>query len=547
MQDRPVFDVRESPFRAVGDGQADDYPSLQQALDAANAAGAGVVRVPAGTYLLRSAHLQFASKPGGGRNITLEGDGAAKTKIVLGGPHFGCIYDGQPGLENIHVKNLTLDAGAFLNCEALVMDTSVKNVRIEHCVLRNCNNHRLLTIGSTVEQFRHHRRSSAVEVSDCRFELMNCGTLSSFNIIACDHAVIRRCVWDGYVGSQAALMIYGYVKDALVEDNTFLGARGGKDVTILQSADVKLRKNLHRHIDQTFAAFWIVNSVGVTIEDSIIEGVTLPGVRGSYGILVFDFNNPEFDANPARYLDSKQIVIRRNKINNTVSGIVIPMSDASADANRNQSDITIADNTFRGGSISPIIIGGPTAQNVSNVKIRNNRFESLPASLALRIGLIDVVGNPGFPPTSLGEDVGASPQAQTVVLTSAAGIQRGQLIDLDSGENLEIIEAIAVAGNQMRAIFSKSHHTGARIAPSARIHPGGGVTNVAIEANVIDAGGQRLPYAAIHLDVVRDVRIVGNDLRGTGAGVGAAIRLTRGADVRELHDNRVSVGLVKRE
>jgi len=48
--------VRSRPYRAAGDGRADDTRAIQGALDAVGAAGGGTVLVPAGTYLIKS-HL----------------------------------------------------------------------------------------------------------------------------------------------------------------------------------------------------------------------------------------------------------------------------------------------------------------------------------------------------------------------------------------------------------------------------------------------------------------------------------------------------------
>lgn len=51
-----VFNVKA--FGAVGDGKAMDTPSINRAIEAANAAGGGTVRFPAGTYACYSIHLK---------------------------------------------------------------------------------------------------------------------------------------------------------------------------------------------------------------------------------------------------------------------------------------------------------------------------------------------------------------------------------------------------------------------------------------------------------------------------------------------------------
>lgn len=50
----PVFNVKDPTYGAVGDGIADDRAAIQSAIDAAVAAGGGVVYFPKGTYALTS-------------------------------------------------------------------------------------------------------------------------------------------------------------------------------------------------------------------------------------------------------------------------------------------------------------------------------------------------------------------------------------------------------------------------------------------------------------------------------------------------------------
>src|SRR4051812_40824741 len=69
-----VFSVKD--FGATGDGVANDTPAVDAAIVAANAAGWGVVRFPAGTYLAGgSIHLRS--------NVTLRLDAGA---TLLGAP-----------------------------------------------------------------------------------------------------------------------------------------------------------------------------------------------------------------------------------------------------------------------------------------------------------------------------------------------------------------------------------------------------------------------------------------------------------------------------
>ena len=51
-----IFDVRR--YGAAGDGKTVDTPAVNRAIEAAAAAGGGVVLFPAGTYLCFSIHLK---------------------------------------------------------------------------------------------------------------------------------------------------------------------------------------------------------------------------------------------------------------------------------------------------------------------------------------------------------------------------------------------------------------------------------------------------------------------------------------------------------
>src|SRR3984893_12139587 len=57
---RRIIDVTQPPYRARGDGLANDAPAIQAAMDDAASAGGGLVYVTGGTYQLDSIHDQAA-------------------------------------------------------------------------------------------------------------------------------------------------------------------------------------------------------------------------------------------------------------------------------------------------------------------------------------------------------------------------------------------------------------------------------------------------------------------------------------------------------
>jgi hypothetical protein len=71
----PVFNVRATPYGAVGDGTTNDSAAFNAAIVAANAAGGGIVYVPAGTYRLVTTATLLS-------NVHLEGEGP--TSLLVG-------------------------------------------------------------------------------------------------------------------------------------------------------------------------------------------------------------------------------------------------------------------------------------------------------------------------------------------------------------------------------------------------------------------------------------------------------------------------------
>jgi hypothetical protein len=74
---RALFNVRDQPYSAVGNGIADDTTAIQNAINAANTAGGGRVHLPAGTYLITSALTMR-------RRVVLTGDGITASDSSTG-------------------------------------------------------------------------------------------------------------------------------------------------------------------------------------------------------------------------------------------------------------------------------------------------------------------------------------------------------------------------------------------------------------------------------------------------------------------------------
>jgi hypothetical protein len=85
----PWFNVQDVLYGAVGDGANDDTSGIQAAINAASAAGGGIVYCPAGTYLLEAGGLfvrgaVILKGEGFGADTALVGDNTHATEFVSG-------------------------------------------------------------------------------------------------------------------------------------------------------------------------------------------------------------------------------------------------------------------------------------------------------------------------------------------------------------------------------------------------------------------------------------------------------------------------------
>jgi hypothetical protein len=158
--------VREKPFRARGDGKTDDTAAFQKALDAAAAAGGGIVFAPAGRYLIKS-HLRV---PG---NTTLSGVGRAPQTYDPKEPRTTLLAvegagnaDGTPFLSLVG-PNSTLEGITVFYPEQKIAETPVAypwtvrggtgdNISLINVLL--VNPYQGVDLGGTITTARHYVR-----------------------------------------------------------------------------------------------------------------------------------------------------------------------------------------------------------------------------------------------------------------------------------------------------------------------------------------------------------------------------------------------------
>lgn len=173
-----AFNVKDAPFLAAGDGVVDDRVAIQAALDAANAAGGGIVVIPRGTYLCSVANhfidpnywaCLFTYS-----NVTIRGAGMGATTIKLApnqisasvslsvtmtmNRNIGVSFDSNMAIEDITFDGNALNQGAGLHGGTKFIRG--RDIRLNRVRAQNCRG--TGTAGST--ELLHHEALLCVDV-----------------------------------------------------------------------------------------------------------------------------------------------------------------------------------------------------------------------------------------------------------------------------------------------------------------------------------------------------------------------------------------------
>jgi parallel beta-helix repeat protein len=206
-----VFNVRD--YGAVADGQADDAPAIQAALDAARDAGGGEVQVPGGIYGTASTLLiysntrlvlaptarivriaEFGNMLRPGVTEVAAYDGAHDIEIVGGTwDHNGdVITKGSTVLTFGHAKRVT------------IRDLAIINTRENHCIEINAVKHARI-LNCRFERQVGERHSEAVQI-DLMLSSTQFPAYGLYDNTPCEDVLIQGCTfldWSRGIGTHS--------------------------------------------------------------------------------------------------------------------------------------------------------------------------------------------------------------------------------------------------------------------------------------------------------------------------------------------------------
>jgi hypothetical protein len=327
-----VINVKSAPYSATGNGSTNDTAAVQAAIDAAEAAGGGIVYFPLGTYLCNG--LTIA-----GNNITLLGQG------------WGSVLRQVSGVaDNTYLVSVlgttTTTAGNYVGL-------AFRDLQFLG---------RIDTDAAT--QYVHLLALSGV--SDCRVE---------------------RCLFKGwrgdglYLGSGNSTQVERHNERVWIEGNTFDGVNklNRNGITVIDATGLWIRDNAFRNCSATDRPGAIDmemnNNVYHRLRNVQITGNEFENVGGNVGNIIVDI----FPTQAALTTPSRGIVIERNVIRgstNSASAIFVRHRQTPT-ATTVPNDIVIRDNQIIDCLGNPLYVEG-----VRKIDIEDNRIGTSPNALA---------------------------------------------------------------------------------------------------------------------------------------------------------------------
>jgi parallel beta-helix repeat protein len=195
-----MVSVKAQPYNAAGDGDTDDLPTIQAAIDDCQNAGGGIVFLPPGLYLLKSGSLFLAntvSVMGAGMGISILrlGDGVNQPVVMDRSGEKG---DGH-AFGRIRLSDFGIDGNQQGNPEGKegIFSTAYYSL-FENLAIDNCREHGLRLGTPRLQNYASQNRVTGCRISNCGgagifLDINGIDSSVSDNYIyKCDYGVVIR-------------------------------------------------------------------------------------------------------------------------------------------------------------------------------------------------------------------------------------------------------------------------------------------------------------------------------------------------------------------
>jgi hypothetical protein len=372
----PAFNVKD--YGATGDGTTNDTTSIQAALNAANAAGGGVVWVPKGTYLCNGLVLyaNCSIRGTGWASILKQIPAAADNTYLLSA--FGSGTSVANNVTNLGVFDLQLlgrcDTDAFTQYVHLLEFSGCSDVLVDRCLFNKWRGDAICIASNLNGGTSAERHNERIRITNCKFDGGNFNNRNGITVIdgtdiQIDSCFFTNCCFTGMPGAidiEPNNFAYHRVRNIKVlynEFDTVAGAAGVVGIFFQMSqAFLTIPMKNIKIVGNTFKN---CTNISGPIYIHQVQTPTIATERNN--ILIADNYMNDNAANPIQSEGVRGLRIDRNFIVNS------PMSIAFGYAFKNM------DTVFSNNEVCKIGTSGGSVfdiYNVERLRIENNIFDT---------------------------------------------------------------------------------------------------------------------------------------------------------------------------
>ena len=178
------YNVKSTAYGALGDAATDDTSAIQAAIDAASAAGGGIVFFPYGTYIITSA-LTLAT------DVQLWGTGGANSSIIMIDHASNAAVDGSAGISGVGIQDLSFYANQSNTGDLLTLNGG-------QIYIARCN------FGDGTNVLGNHIVAQGVDINiiHCFFTVSTTTASPAISGDGTEHIRVTNCEF--YMGANAA-------------------------------------------------------------------------------------------------------------------------------------------------------------------------------------------------------------------------------------------------------------------------------------------------------------------------------------------------------